>query len=94
MQLPFKEFVQGIFTGNGNPSSSRVISAILSLGCLGILAALFRHLTNLSPEKLSIWLPNLPYIVASLAFFAQSPYGINRIGDIFSKKKPDEESAP
>ncbi|HWR15185.1 MAG TPA: hypothetical protein VN577_10170 [Terriglobales bacterium] len=93
-QLPIKQFVQGVFSDNGAPSSSRVVSFILSMGSLLILAVLFRHLMCQPADKLAVWLPNLPYIIGALAVFSQSPYGVNRIGDWLLRKKdnkPPEE---
>lgn len=88
-QLPLKQFLQGAYCDNGVPSSSRLLSTFLSVGCLLILAVLFRHVMYQPQDKLAVWLPNLPYIIGGLALFSQSPYGLTKFSDIFNRKKDD-----
>lgn len=84
-KLPAKQFLQGLYTDNGSPSSSRVLSAVLSIGCLVIIAVLFRYLLNVDAARLAVWLPNAPYVIVALAVFAQSPYGMNRFSSMFKQ---------
>lgn len=84
-----KEFWRSVFSDSGEPSSSRILTALLSLGALGILTAIVVHLIRLhDPAQLSLWLTALPGIVLGLVGFSSAPYAMNRasgsISDILS----------
>lgn len=83
-QLPFKQFVKGMFSEGDAPSSSRVLSFWLSVSSMGVIWFAIRHMMVLPADQLMIWVNGLPYIIASLAFFAVSPYGIAKAGQSFS----------
>lgn len=83
---PLASFIKGVYSDNGQPSSSRVLGHILSVGSLGILAAIVHHMTTVDAAKLQIWISNLPIIIGSLTAFSTSPYAINTIGNVFVKK--------
>lgn len=88
-----KTFIKDVFSDNGNPSCSRVTSFILSVGCLVILACLFHHLMYLTGAAISMWLPNMPYIIVAMGAFSQCPYGINSVMNIFGKLKGKADDA-
>jgi hypothetical protein len=86
---PERKFWRGVFSDSGEPSSSRVLTVILSTGSLGIIAAIIVHLIRLhDPAQLSLWLTSLPSIVFGLVGFSSAPYAMNRasgsISDILS----------
>jgi len=74
-----KDFWRGVFSDGGSPSSSRILTAILSLGTLGVIVAIVVHLIRLEdPAQLSLWLTALPGTIFSLVGLACSPYAVNR----------------
>jgi hypothetical protein len=82
-------FWRGVFSDSGEPSSSRVLTVVLSIGSLGIVTAIVVHLIRLhDPATLSLWLTALPGIVFGLVGFSSAPYAMNRasgsITDILS----------
>ena len=57
-------FIKGVFSDGGEPSSSRMLSFIVSLAVVCILGGVFRHVCRLTDAtQLGIWLSNLPYTV-------------------------------
>lgn len=86
---PPDRFWARVFSDSGEPSSSRILTAVLSIGALGILSAIVVHLIRLhDPAQLSLWLTALPGIVLGLVGFSSAPYVANRasgsITDILS----------
>ncbi|MFP5230792.1 MAG: hypothetical protein ACLGXA_24510 [Acidobacteriota bacterium] len=74
-----KEFWRGVFSDSGEPSSSRVLTVVLSTGNLGLLTTIVVHLIRLhDPAQLSLWLTALPGIVLGLVGFSSAPYAMNR----------------
>jgi len=69
-------FLKEAFSDNGQPSSSRVLTAVHSLGVLGLLATYSYHNHG-----------NIPDIgtITALGGFATIHYAVNR----FSQPKPD-----
>jgi hypothetical protein len=88
--LPIKEFAQGIFTEpSGLPSSSRILSYLLSLFSACVIASIVHHMYYLPCDKLAIWVSGFPYMVGSLTLLSTSPYGVNQVASIFSKPPKD-----
>lgn len=72
-------FVRGVFSDGGEPSSSRILSFILSLAVIVFLGGVLRHVCRLTDTvALGLYLTNLPIIVASLVALMSAPYAINR----------------
>jgi hypothetical protein len=78
------------FSENGQPSSSRVISAWLSVSSMALLWFIVRHMMGQPVEKLQVWIGGLPLLVGALATFAVSPYGVNKLSGMFKRDKPDD----
>jgi len=75
-----KQFVFQAFSENGSPSSSRIISAWLSVSSMALVWWCIRHAMSLQdPVKISAWVSGLPQIILALAAFAVSPYGVNQL---------------
>jgi hypothetical protein len=93
----FRNWVGEMFSEAGTPSSSRVLTFILSLGCLGIITGIFVHIWTTSPQTQEPWLAQMPWIIGSLTGFAVSPYAINKGGstlsDLFKGSKVKDKSA-
>lgn len=84
-----KTFWRSVFSDSGEPSSSRILTALLSIGSLGLLTSIVMHLIHLhDPAQLSLWLTALPGVVLGLVGFSSAPYAMNRasgsISDILS----------
>lgn len=84
-----KSFWRGVFSDSGEPSSSRILTALLSIGTLALLTVIVVHLIRLhDPAQLSLWLTSLPGIFVGLVGFGAAPYTVNRasgsITDILS----------
>lgn len=76
---PRLSFLQGAFSDNSEPSSSRLIMGMLSLVVSGILCGLFYHLARVTDlAQLSLWLASTPILIASLIALMVAPYTINR----------------
>ena len=73
------------FSDEHGPSSSRLISAWLSVSSMALIWWIARHAMSQPVDKLSIWLSNLPLIIGALATFSTAPYGIGRISEMFKK---------
>lgn len=70
-------FLARAFSENGQPSSARMISGWLSVSSMALIWFIVRHVFYIDdPMKLQQWLTALPYIIASLAAFSVSPYGV------------------
>jgi hypothetical protein len=84
-----KSFWRGVFSDSGEPSSSRVLTVVLSAGSLGIIVAIVVHLIRLhDPAQLSLWLTSLPSLILGLVGLSAAPYTVNRasgsISDFFA----------
>lgn len=93
-------FIKEAFSENGSPSSSRIISAWLSVSSMALIWWMAKHMMSQPVEKLQVWIGGLPLIIGSLATFAVSPYGVAKITGIFTKagtkiaeteEKPEEK---
>ena len=73
------------FSDEHGPSSSRIISAWLSVSSMSLLWWIIRHMQTQPVDKLSVWMGNLPMLVGALATFSTAPYGIGRLSEMFKK---------
>ena len=73
------------FSDEHGPSSSRIISAWLSVSSMMLIWWVVRHMQGQPVDKLSVWAANLPMLVGALATFSTAPYGIGRISEMFKK---------
>lgn len=72
-------FIAGAFSDSGEPSSSRVITGVLSLAVIAIVSGVFWHICHLKDNAaLGLWLSALPMMIASLIALMSAPYTINR----------------
>jgi hypothetical protein len=78
-------FIKDAFSENGQPSSSRVISAWLSVSSMALIWFIVRHMMSQPVDKLSVWIGNLPLVIGSLATFSTAPYGIGKLAGMFRK---------
>lgn len=81
-----KEFFVKAFSENGEPSSSRLLSAWLSISSMALISFMVRHAFYINdPAKLMVWVGGIPAIIYALAAFAVSPYGLTKIAGIWRK---------
>lgn len=73
------------FSENDQPSSSRVISAWLSVSSMALLWFIFRHMMSQPADKLAVWMGNMPLVIGALATFSTAPYGIGKIAGMFKR---------
>src|ERR1039458_7195437 len=73
------------FSDEHGPSSSRIISAWLSVSSMTLIWWVARHCMFAPVDKLSIWLSNLPLIIGALATFSTAPYGVMKLTSMFKK---------
>src|SRR5271166_6358047 len=79
------DFIAKAFSDNGQPSSSRIISAWLSVSSMSLIWFIAHHMLSQPVDKLSVWMGNLPMLVGALATFSTAPYGIGRLSEMFKK---------
>ena len=84
------------FSDEHGPSSSRVISAWLSVSSMALIWFIAKHAMGQPVEKLQVWVGGLPLIIGALATFAVSPYGVAKLTGMFNKagNKIVEEEKP
>ena len=73
------------FSDENGPSSSRVISAWLSVSSMALIWWMARHMMSQPVEKLQVWIGGMPLIIGALATFAVSPYGVMKLTSMFQK---------
>ena len=73
------------FSDEHGPSSSRIISAWLSVSSMALIWWIARHMMGEPADKLQIWASNFPLIIGALATFAVSPYGVMKLTSMFQK---------
>jgi hypothetical protein len=74
-----KEFIRGVFSDNGSPSSSRVFTGLHSVvACAALLYVVIK--THGFPDGMTL---------AGLGGFVGAPLGINAVRNIFDKKKDE-----
>lgn len=91
---PFWNFLARAFSENGEPSSSRLISAWLSVSSMALLWSIVKHMMGQPVEKLQVWIGGLPLVIGSLATFAVSPYGVTKLTGMFKKDKDVDHAEP
>ena len=71
-------FIKAVYSDNGNPSSSRVLTCVLAVVSAKILLSVFAHVVAISDvAQLMAWLGALPLIISALVLFFTAPYGVN-----------------
>ena len=78
-------FLGKAFSDNGQPSSSRIISAWLSVSSMSLIWFIAHHMMQQPVDKLAVWMGNLPLFIGALATFSTAPYGISRLSTMFNK---------
>jgi hypothetical protein len=73
------------FSDEHGPSSSRIISAWLSVSSMALIWWMVRHAMFEPVEKLQVWVGGMPLIIGALATFAVSPYGVMKLTGMFQK---------
>lgn len=72
-------FIAGVFSDNGAPSSSRILTFMLSMFSTLILWGIFRYLKGVhDPTVVSAWMANMPMVIGGFAAFCSVPYTVNR----------------
>lgn len=94
-----KDFLRKAFSENDSPSSSRILTFVLSTGSLTLIAGVLWHLHNCPTDKLAVWLPNLPLLIGALTGFSAAPYALSKGGSTLSdcfkrKENPESEQKP
>jgi len=79
------DFIAKAFSDNGQPSSSRIISAWLSVSSMSLIWWMAHHMMLQPVDKLQVWIGGMPMIIGALATFAVSPYGVAKLTGIFNK---------
>jgi hypothetical protein len=79
------EFIAKAFSDNGQPSSSRIISAWLSVSSMSLIWWIAHHMMQQPVDKLQVWMANMPLFIGALATFSTAPYGISRLSTMFNK---------
>lgn len=80
------------FSENDQPSSSRIISAWLSVSSMALIWFIIRHMMSQPADKLAVWIGNLPLVIGSLATFSTAPYGIGKIAGMFKHDDHKDDS--
>lgn len=78
-------FLGKAFSDNGQPSSSRIISAWLSVSSMSLIWWIAHHMMQQPVDKLQVWMANMPLFIGALATFSTAPYGISRLSTMFNK---------
>lgn len=87
-----KDFGKQAFSENGSPSSSRLISAWLSVSSMALIWWCVKHAMNLQDNaKIITWVSGIPQIIYALAAFTVAPYGVNQLKAAISSFKRDKE---
>jgi len=87
-----KTFVKAAFSENGVPSSSRILSAWLSVSSMTLIWWMVRHAMLIDDDaKLLTWVGGIPAIIYALATFSVSPYGFTKIAGMFKRKDADDK---
>jgi hypothetical protein len=73
------------FSDDHGPSSSRIISAWLSVSSMALIWWMARHMMSQPLDKLQVWVGGLPLIIGALATFSVSPYGVMKFTNMFTK---------
>ena len=85
-QIERTSYWKRVFSDDGEPSSSRILTVILSCGSLGLLTAIITHLIRLhDPAQLSLWLTAMPGLILGLVGMSAAPYATNRASGSISE---------
>lgn len=90
-------FLGKAFSENGEPSSSRITSAWLSVASMSLIWYIAMRAIYLPMDKLQVLMANMPLLIAALGTFSTAPYGISKITGIWNKtatKVVDEQVKP
>ena len=80
--MSFREFIKQAFSDNGQPSSSRLLTAATTLSSVvALLSVIFK--TWHMPDGMAL---------TGLGAFASSPYAVNRASKMFGKDKDDDST--
>ena len=85
-------FIRGVFSDQGEPSSSRILTFVLAIAVVVFLGGVFRHICRLTDAtQLGLFLSNLPLIIGALIGLMAAPYTINKasgsVSDIIGSLK-------
>jgi hypothetical protein len=79
-------FWKSVFSDGGEPSSSRVLSALLAVvAAFVILKLAFRICSVGDVAVLALLVGNFPTILAALAGVVIAPYSVNKVAGIFKR---------
>jgi len=78
-------FVKSAFSEDGSPSSSRIISAWLSLASMALISWSIRHAMKLNGQDAMVWVGGLPQIIYALGAFTIAPYSVCKLGSSAAK---------
>ena len=87
LPLPrFLNWLRGVLSEpDGTPSSTRVLLFAFSIFSMWLVWRCFYHIFQLhDATQVSIWLANMPLLIASLMGLIALPYGINKGSSTFS----------
>jgi peptidoglycan biosynthesis protein MviN/MurJ (putative lipid II flippase) len=73
------------FSDEHGPSSSRIVSAWLSVSSMALIWWMVKHAMDATVDKLQVWVGGMPLIIGALATFAVSPYGVMKVTEMFKK---------
>ena len=93
MWQKFWSYIGKAFSDNGQPSSSRIISAWLSVSSMALIWWTFRHMQSQPVDKLAVWMGNMPLVIGALASFAVAPYGVNKLSNMFKHDDNHKDDA-
>ena len=82
----FLRWLRGVLSEpDGTPSSTRVLMYAFSVFSMWLLWHCFYHIFQLTDvTQITIWLSNMPMLIASLIGLIALPYGINKGTATFS----------
>jgi hypothetical protein len=82
----FLRWLQGVLSEpDGTPSSTRVLMYAFSVFSMWLVWHCFNHIFQLNDiTQLTVWLSNMPMLIASLLGLIALPYGINKGSSTFS----------
>lgn len=86
-------FLVAALSENGSPSSSRILSAALSISSMSLIAWCLHHAMRLDKESAMVWVGGMPALIYALAAFAVSPYTVAKLGQTISSFR-DKVTAP
>lgn len=73
------------FSDEHGPSSSRLVSACLSVASMALIWWAVKHSMSQPVDKLQVWIGGLPMLIGALATFSTAPYGVMKFTEMFKK---------